>query len=826
MTVRFDIENLSLEISVGDLVEGALSRHLGFANRGGYERKWLGQAIHSRYQEQSIERDPTYQREVPASTEMTHRGWNVVVHGRIDGLRRNEDGDLVVEEIKSIRRGSTPSTALHEVYAKQALLYGWMLAKAGEEQVHVELVWIEIGSDDVDHEPLEFDFASMDSAVRKRLDSLIGDFDRRQAAAATRRATAARLSFPHEELRPGQQQIVESVEGCLEERSHLFVEAPTGIGKTVAALLPTLQYALTQDKRVFVLTAKTLQQEMAIKVLMVLNHEDSFHSLQLRAKSKMCANDQVLCHEEYCPFARDYYSKLQSSGVMPSLLDDFSTLLPDRIFESARDSEVCPFEVSLELSRQGQVVVCDYNYAFEPYVSLSDFSEDNDLRDVILIIDELHNLVDRGRGYYSPELTTSQIAPAMEFMSGGREVVHRQAVELCGRLRDLVVDTVASALEELPGNAEAAEAAMPGDDLWTLRSRFDEVFIDYLEFRRETSSFRAEDPFVDLYFKYLRFMDGLTLTENDGEAFSQCVERRGSTSSLRILCKDPSRFLGRVINRTHATIGLSATLSPTEFYRDLLGFDGERLATLTLPSPFPAENRNIVIDPSVATVWRKRPENYPRIAERLSAFSQQVPGNCLALFPSYQFLDEIAGRLQVTGKRVLIQTPAGSDREREEILQILRTALLGDVLLLAVAGGVFAEGVDYPGDMLKAVAVFGPCLPAVSLEQELLKRYYQERFERGFEYSFVIPGMTRVVQAAGRLIRSATDTGVIALFDERFLMAPYKNHLPADWMALERPSDIVGDPARVAARFFRPQSTPSESSPDESLIQSSNSGLE
>jgi DNA excision repair protein ERCC-2 len=803
MTVRFDSENRSLELSVGDLIDSSLARHLGFANRGGHERKWLGQAIHSRYQEQSLHQDPTYQREVSVSTELAHRGWKVAVQGRIDGLRKEEDGTVVVEEIKSIRRGSAPSNLLREVYAKQALLYAWMLAKAGEKKLRVELVWIEIGSEEIDHEPIEFNRAQLETAIRKRLNVLIRDFESGQAAVATRRSTATRISFPHEELRPGQEQIVEAVDECLEDRSHLFVEAPTGIGKTVAAILPTLKYALANDKRVFVLTAKTLQQEMAMRVLMVLNQEDAFHSLQLRAKSKMCANDQVLCHEEYCPFARDYYSKLQSSALMPKLLDDFSTLLPERIFDAAKEHEVCPFEVSLELSREGQVVVCDYNYAFEPYVSLSDFSEDSDLRDVILIIDEIHNLVDRGRGYYSPELTTRQFETAGEFMAKGRDDVHQHAVALCAGLQRLIEETVTRALEEEVGQVEAVETIMPEDDLWAFRARFDEVFIDYLEYRRDTSSFRADDPFVDLYFKYLRFMDGLSLGETDGEASSHCAQRAGGTSSLRILCKDPSRFLGRIINRTHSTIGLSATLSPTEFYRDLLGFDPERLASLCVPSPFPAENRSIVIDPSVATVWRKRPENYPRIAERLGAFAQQVPGNCLALFPSYQFLNEVAGRLETNGKRVLVQSAAGSDQERAEILQVLRSALMGDVLLLAVAGGVFAEGVDYPGDMLKAVAVVGPCLPAVSLEQELLKRYYDDRFERGFEYSFVIPGMTRVVQAAGRLIRSATDTGVIALFDERFLMAPYKNHLPADWMALERPSEIVGDPSRVAERFFR-----------------------
>jgi DNA excision repair protein ERCC-2 len=179
-----------------------------------------------------------------------------------------------------------------------------------------------------------------------------------------------------------------------------------------------------------------------------------------------------------------------------------------------------------------------------------------------------------------------------------------------------------------------------------------------------------------------------------------------------------------------------------------------------------------------------------------------VPGNCLALFPSYQFLNEVAARLEVTKKRILVQNPASSDRERETILESLRSLLAGDHLLLAVAGGVFAEGVDYPGEMLRAVAVIGPCLPAVSLERQLLKQYYQERFERGFEYAFVVPGMTRVVQAAGRLIRSAEDTGIIALFDERFLHRPYVGHLPGDWLDGGETAALIGEPGQVAKLFW------------------------
>ena len=801
MPPRFDSSNLILELSVGDLVDASLARHLGFANRGGHERLWLGQAIHSRYQEAALAADPTYQREVPVSATFEHRGWQISVYGRIDGLRRDTDQTTVVEEIKSLRRGSRPSAALREIYAKQALLYAWILRRGGETKVAAELVWIEIGTDVVEHEPLDFSFAAMDGAARKRINALLREFDSQKASLARRRVAADRLTFPYDAQRPGQETILESVEQALLQGDHLLVEAPTGIGKTVAALLPALRYALASDKKIFVLTAKTLQQEMATQVLKLLTPDDNaFASLRLRAKAKMCANDQLLCHEEYCRFAKEYYSKLHGSGLVPELLAEGGLLLPDRIFDNASRMEVCPFEVSLELTSKVQVVVCDYNYAFDPYVGLSDFHAENDLSNTILVIDEIHNLVGRGRDYYSPSLSSRQARVALEFIQKGTDAVHRSAARLCRELADLIDRTVDVALEDAPGQARATEAQLPEADLWALRPAFDETFIDYLEHRKETSSFRPDDPFVDLYFTQLRFLDGLVLST--GEAFSHCVETASEGGTLKVLCKDPSAFLGQVLNRTHSAIGLSATLSPTEFYRDLLGFDRERTSSLSVPSPFPDENRQVVIDDSVATLWRKRPENYPRIADRLAAFAEAVPGNCLALFPSYQFLNEVAQRLGLEGKRVLIQHSAGTDQERNEILESLRSALAGDVLLMAVAGGVFAEGVDYPGDMLKAVAVVGPCLPAVSLEQELLKRYYDERFERGFEYAFVVPGMTRVVQAAGRLIRSAGDTGVIALLDERFLLSPYRDHLPADWLANEGPEGLIGVPGQVATKFF------------------------
>ena len=803
MAPRFDDERSVLELSIADLLDRDLLGSIGFGNRGGYERMWLGQAIHSRYQGEAESGDETYRREVAVRHELVYRGWQVVIRGRVDGLRREADGALVVEEIKSVRRGGRLSPTAREVYRQQALLYAWILSQQREVPVRAELVLIEIGSDGVEREEIETSWKGLEAGLKRRIGALLREHEKERAAAAERHRVADELPFPYPEVRRGQKEIVEAVSTALEQGDHLLVEAPTGIGKTVAALYPALRYALANDKRVFVLTAKNLQQEMSMDVLRMLNEAESFRSLRVRAKAKMCANGEVICHEEYCPYARDYYAKLKSGGLVPALLEEHPTLDPDTVFRRARADEVCPFEVTLDLSRQVQVVVCDYNYAFDPYVSLSDFGEDAELSDTILVIDEIHNLVERGRGYYSPHLTTEQAREvATRTARSGipllREIA-RLALDLAGAIDEVAEEMLPPAA--LGSREHAIEAALPEERIWELRPRFDEAFVDYLEYQRDNKAFQADDPFVGLYFDFLRFVNAMMLASDDA-AFSTLVAREGDHARLQILCKDPSRFLGRILRRVHTAVGLSATLSPTEFYRDLIGFEPHRTADLRVANPFPPENRCVVVDTTVETTYRQRSQSAPRIAERLSDFADAVPGNCLALFSSYSFLAEVAELMRPSSKRILVQRRSDSDQAREEILAALRGAMFRDVLLLAVAGGVFAEGVDYPGDVLHGVAVVGPCLPAVTLERELLKAYYQERFERGFEYAYVVPGMTRVVQAAGRLLRSPEDRGVITLLGRRFLAVPYRAYLPPEWIPEAGPGELRDEPGRAAKRFF------------------------
>jgi DNA excision repair protein ERCC-2 len=805
MAPRFDFEQMAIDVAVADLLEQRLLRSIGFAQRGGYERLWLGQAIHSRYQERALAEDPTYQREVVVVHRFQHRGWEIRVSGRLDGLRKDADGRWVIEEIKSVRRGGELSPVVLELYERQALLYAWMLARRDGIEVGAELILIEIGGEGVDRYPLTVDLERVEAEVEKRLGTLIRSAEAELEAGLRRQEAGQRLVFPYGETRPGQAEIIAAVETALAHREHVLIEAATGIGKTVSALYPALAYALQHGKRLFVLTAKTLQQEMVQKVLKLLDQEGAFHGVRLRAKAKMCANGEVICHEEYCRFAKDYAAKMITGGLLDRLLGQQSLLEPDEIYRFGQDHEVCPFEVSLELVRRCQVTVCDYNYAFDPYVALTEFGGENDLGDAILIIDEIHNLVDRGRGYYSPTLSSLAARRAFEAAVAGGDLIHARLALLAERLAQLIERTVDDALADAllgapaDGEEQALETALPEEELWRLRPALDDAFVDFLEYRRQTKSFQAQDPFVELYFNVLRFLNGLVVAD---ASFSRFVERSGNDRRLRLLCRDPSRFLGSVLGRAHSVIGLSATLSPPAFYRDLLGFESGRTAAVSLPSPFPAENRRIVIDPAVGTRYQERESNYGVIADRLAGFADGVPGNCLALFPSYRFLAEVAARMPPTAKRLLLQQRADTDASREEILDHLRRALFGDILLLAVAGGVFAEGVDYPGDMLKGVAVVGPCLPALTLEQRLLRDYYEERFDRGFEYAFVVPGMTKVVQAAGRLIRAPEDRGVIALLDRRFLTRPYADHLPQDWVPDEGLRALTGNPARAAMEFF------------------------
>jgi len=466
---------------------------------------------------------------------------------------------------------------------------------------------------------------------------------------------------------------------------------------------------------------------------------------------------------------------------------------------------VCPFEVSLELIEQADVVVCDYNYIFDPYVGLKAYQQDSDYGDCVLIVDEAHNLVDRGRAYFSPDLHEKSFDAIADYMTT-RNCWVAGWEELIEQLRE-EFSVLSSQFSDEPGpnlrteNWELRTAICEFNRELFLEQRveWERLVMEYIGWKIENRIVEEDDPVIDFYFKLVKFTN---LLAEDGDEFAHLIERTPDGLRLKIFCKDPSRFLGRIFESAHATIAISATLEPFDFYRKTLGFPRDRTAEISLPSPFPRDNRKIVVVSDVDTTFKQRANHYDRIATTIADVADANEGNYLALFPSYAFLREVADSMPPTRKNVMIQRSDMTDYERNAILDILRDKPRRGNLILGVSGGMYAEGVDYRGDMLSGVFVVGPALPSVSFEQELLKQYYDEQYGAGFEFAYLIPGMTRVVQSAGRVIRSETDIGVIALFCKRFTQETYTRYFPADWYE-ESPRELISKkPALEIREFF------------------------
>ena len=805
--MRVDHEKHEIVCSVGDLVYESTYRRIGVERGDGFRRMWIGQDIHSRRAELRAAEDANYRAEVHVVHRRERRGWTLTVTGRIDGLSVDRAAGLVsIEEVKSIHF----DLELEAFYRSeklqrnlfQLLLYSLFLSEQPDFEGFTfapQLVLIDLISGDTRAVDAEFDRRRVAGALDDALDKLIDEIESAHSLLEAKKAFADAVPFPYERMRPYQPEMIDAVARAIRQREALLVSAPTGVGKTIGVLYPAVRESLRAGKKLFYLTSKTLQQDAAIEALRLLN-DGAFRVLRIRAKQKMCAHTEMICHEDFCPFAERYSEKMRESGLISHLSTTMSYFDPDITFELSRSHEVCPFEVSLELIEQADVIVCDYNYIFDPYVGLKSYQQESDYGDCVLIVDEAHNLVDRGRSYYSPELHEKSFDAIRKHLAA----------------RNCWVDGWEELLELLRDHLHALAEALDDDVKQSLcepdralfveqRVEWERIVMSYIGWKIENRIAEEDDPLIDFYFKLVKFTN---LLAEEGDELAPMIERTAEGLKLKVFCKDPSRFLGRVFDSAHATIALSATLEPFDFYKKTLGFPTDRVSELSLPSPFPRANRLVVVVPEVDTTYKQRANHYAGIASTVAAIADAGEGNFLALFPSYAFLREVAERMPPISKKVMTQRTDMTDYERNAILDILRQRPERGNLILGVSGGMYAEGVDYRGDMLSGVMVVGPALPQVSFEQELLKQYYDEQYGAGFEFAYLIPGMTRVVQSAGRVIRSETDVGVIALLCRRFTQETYTRFFPADWYE-DSPRELISrKPASEIRAFFEAKSTP------------------
>lgn len=778
------------------------------------ERRWIGQAVHRRVLSDALATIPGYAVEKAVRLTFPVDDFTAILEGRLDGRFEDEDGTIVIDEVKSVHFAEELPRLLGsprlDRFARQLQWYLLAVSRTEGCTVRGRLVLADIETGDTRLVPVAWDAREVEADLVDRVRAALAEFFGELALAEAKAAEAGELVFPFGRFRPGQREMMASVARAVRSGEQLLVEAPTGIGKTAAALLPMLVEALRQGRKLYVLTSKTTQQEIFRKTLEAIN-SSSARSIRLRAKERMCANGVVLCHEDHCRFAKDYAAKLDASRLLDRLLAVAPHLEPDFVFEESRAEEVCPFEVSLELAERADVVLGDYNYAFDPVVAISGLRDPASLDGALLLVDEVHNLVDRGRTIWSPELSEAEVRRLSE-------VIGTTSPKTAVAAQSAAAEVLALVQEAAAGLGPASDPWNPATELVPLdlerlddvRLSMESLLVRHLADLRNGADRVPDDPVLGLYFLFAGFHDVARRAAPAGrlaEAFDLIASRGPGGARLSFLCKDPSRLLGETFDAAFATVGMSATLSPPEFYRDLLGLDPDRTSVLLLPSPFPRENRIVVIAPNVDTTWKGRAAAMPQIARFVAQIAEACPGNVLALFPSYRFVDDARALLPpLPGRRILRPSDRSTELERDSVLEALREEG-SRILLLAASGGPFAEGVDYPGSMLHGVVVVSPALPQVRFEQERMRLYFEERYGRGFEYAYVIPGMTRVVQSAGRVIRSETDVGVIALVCRRFLQSPYRKFLPSNWYD-ESPAELACPEPREPVRAFFERTLP------------------
>ncbi|MCH8842206.1 MAG: DEAD/DEAH box helicase, partial [SAR324 cluster bacterium] len=740
------------------------------------ERARLGSEAHRETQTSARENDPDYRAEVMLSHTFPMRGYAVTVRGRVDGVLERGDAP-VVEEIKSSfapraaagRAGADPE----HPHRLQLVFYQLLYFLERDLRPLGRLVYVGLTDGAREELYLEFDESTARRMLDLRLNAYLHRLEAWRKEAAEKQRQATGLTFPFPQRRPGQGEMVAAVEEALEAGESLLISAPTGIGKTVAALYPAVKHALAHGGTVFFLTAKTTQQAIALETLRRMGGDDPPRAAAVRAREKLCANDRVVCHPAHCAYARDYYSKMAQGRVLEELAER-RVVGSEVFFDVGKSHEVCPFELSLDYAGQADAVICDYNYVFDPRVRLRRLVNEGSARRALLIVDEAHNLADRVRGAYSPLLGERQLGELIQNHENRAHPLDRRILEAALGLQSLLLRH----REDRPAGEPAEWELVPlREELLACGAEWEallhEHMLEGMTGGQGAPGRPPDEPFPRFARQIVFFLDLLAREKEDTTYFYRA---EGAETGLQTVCLDPAPRIRDMWRRFHSVVAMSATLEPAEYYRGLFGLDADT-PHLTLPSPFPAANRRVIVAPQVDTRYKARQANYAPIARLVVDLAARQPGNLLVFFPSFAFLKAVWGQMTfgpdgtIGGKIVLRQESRMAEPEREALLERLRDAT-AEHLLLGVQGGIFAEGVDYPGTMAQGVIVIGPGLPMVEPTRERLAAYYEEHLGSGFTHAYIYPGMQRVVQAAGRVIRSGQDRGVIVLLGRRFAQAP------------------------------------------------------
>ncbi len=742
----------------------------------------VGSEIHMEIQAERLKENSYYNAERWISHTFARGKYRIIVGGRMDGFLPGSPP--LVEEIKTAYQPEALLDALNRnpahPYRLQLQTYAYLhfLQTGTLPQTRLHIV----SARDRTSKDLreEFDLKSFEAWIDRRLTELINEDETFEKLKKRRKASAAAFTFPFQHPRPGQPELVRTIEENLSKGGLILAQAPTGLGKTAAVTFPVLREAMTRGQKAIYVTAKNSQHSVAEDAARRLQATGAkVKSLTLHAKGKMCLKEEVLCNPEYCEYAKDYYTKVSEKKLADKLVKK-KNLNQKTFLKFGREHEVCPFELQMEVVSKADLAICDYNYVFSPRNITGKLTYNGHGKNTPpnLIVDEAHNLPPRANEYFSGRLSANaldlEVQRATHLTPDLRDAL--EGLAIAARLR--IRSSAAPGTENRAGKVEIDER-----DFIELFQRSQELQNNYIHSGVEL---QRNDPVLAVCHAISEFAQSLL---NKSEEFFCTYTPEGP--SLKITCCDASLWLRECYANFSNVVAFSATIKPFDYYTKILGMDGPDLKTAEFESPFPKSHRKLLIIPQVSTRLKDRAGNYKKIQSAIERIVGLRKGNYFVFFPSFDFLYKVAEGLNLPDFDILKQSREMRRDQVEYYLEKLRSQDK-PTLIMAVQGGVFAEGVDYPGQMLIGAIIVGPALPTFDFERELLREYYEGKYGNGFDYAYTYPAMAKVIQSAGRVIRSSEDRGLIVLMDRRFLHENYLRTMPADWLP-EDPAALVSN---------------------------------
>ena len=780
-------ENLPMiRISVRNLVEFIL-REGDIDNRTGGgqdpENMQMGSRIHRKIQRQM---GSDYQAEVPLKTEIVCDGFTLKIEGRADGLIHTKE-QVMVDEIKGVLRELDRVQEPAGIHLAQAKCYASMVAEQeGVDEIGVQMTYCQMETEEVKR----FQYSYRSNELKVWFDEVIRQYEKwakfqiewRKA----RNASVKGIEFPFP-YRKGQRDLAVSVYRTILRKKKLFIQAPTGVGKTISTVFPAVK-AVGEElgEKIFYLTAKTITRTVAEQAFETLREQNlKFKVITLTAKEKICFCEETSCNPDDCPYAKGHFDRV--NDAVYELLMQEDVMSREVLEAQARKHKVCPFEMALDVSTWVDGVICDYNYVFDPDARLRRFFAEGGAGGYLFLIDEAHNLVERGRQMYSAELCKEDFLAVKKLVKGEAPRFAKR-LEACNKI-------LLAMKKECENYKMLDNISHFGIQLMNVLSETDR----YLE---ECVDKEVRETVLDFYFQvrsFLNIYDGL-----DENYVIYTEYQENGRFVLKLFCVNPAANLQKCLDKGNSAVFFSATLLPIQYYKRLLSTEKDNYAVY-IDSSFDTKKRLLMngVDVSTRYTMRSR-EMYQRYAIYIFRVVKAKMGNYLIFFPSYRFMEDVyqeftqllASDEEEMG--LVIQQKHMDEEERENFLRAFEMGREKSLIGFGVLGGIFSEGIDLTNEKLIGTLIIGTGLPQVCNEREILKSYFDKKGLYGFDYAYRYPGMNKVLQAAGRVIRTEDDRGVILLLDERFQREKGKEIFPKEWADCERCRlDIVEEKIRL-----------------------------